>query len=132
MARSLPHLFVRESPKPEPYARHRQGMRIAAPPAPTSPRGHAAALTEALQAAEVAAANRRAAADITVAGSVPGLYVIFDGHPQFDLQLKSLEAQRSGIELVSVTKQDGVERATVFIPDGKVKYFIKRFEEYAT
>jgi len=132
MGRDLPHILVRESPEPDPYRPHARGGKGKAPPSPMDPHGHASALTQALEAAHLAASNRRAASDITVAAAAPGLYVVFESYRDFGLQLQRLDAQGSGIELVSVTLEDGVERATVFVPDGKVKHFIKRFEEYAT
>lgn len=54
------------------------------------------------------------------------------------LQLSSLEHASQKIELVAVTQGHTsepeprvVERATVFVPEGKVKHFISRFETYA-
>jgi hypothetical protein len=131
MARDLPHILVRKSPVPDPYQRHPQKIDVSAPPPPGNPRGHAAALKKALKAAETDGAVRRADAGITVAGATPGIYVVFEGHPGFDLRLDSLDAKGSGIELVSVTVHNEIERATVFVPDGQVKHFIKRFEDYA-
>jgi hypothetical protein len=78
-----------------------------------------------------------AAAEIEVHGAEPGLYIEFDSQPGIDLKLESLEHKGRGIELVAVSRQPGagegtIERATVFVPDGAVKHFIDRFEQYAT
>lgn len=64
-------------------------------------------------------------------GAEPGIYVEFESQPGFGLKLESLDASGSGIELVSVVENGSVEKATVFVPDGKIKHFIKRFEQYA-
>jgi hypothetical protein len=105
---------------------------VPAPDSPDNPRGHANRLKKALEGAAASASERREDAGFTVAGAIPGVYVVFEGHRGFGLRLESLEAQRSGIELVSVSVHNGIERATVFVPDGKVKHFIKRFEDYAS
>ncbi|MDQ3262072.1 MAG: S8 family peptidase [Myxococcota bacterium] len=88
-------------------------------------------MKSALQDAASRADERRAEADITVASAEPGLYVQFDSQPGFELQLDSLESKRQGIELVAVTTSAELQRATVFIPRGKVKHFVSRFEDYA-
>jgi len=62
--------------------------------------------------------------------------VQFESAPGVDLKLESLEHKSKGIEVVAVQRltQDGaeIEQATVFIPDGQLKHFIARFQEYAT
>ncbi|MCA9577803.1 MAG: S8 family peptidase [Polyangiales bacterium] len=52
--------------------------------------------------------------------------------------MTSLEDSRQGIEVVAVShsrtdepEPRRIERATVFVPDGKVKHFLTRFESYA-
>ncbi|MET0792531.1 MAG: S8 family peptidase, partial [Polyangiaceae bacterium] len=132
MARDRAHIFVRESPKADQYRPHPRVITTKAPPPPNDPQGHGAALSSAIKAAAAAGLARRDAHDVEVAGASPGLYVQFESQPNFGLKLETLDAQGSGIEVVSVTQNDGVERATVFVPDGKVGYFIKRFEEYST
>jgi hypothetical protein len=66
------------------------------------------------------------------------LYVQFDSQPGVPLQLASLEDARQGIELVAVSHAltsepvpRRIERATVFVPEDKVKHFIRRFEAYS-
>jgi hypothetical protein len=61
---------------------------------------------------------------------VPGLYVQFDSQADVPLQVSSLEDSRQGIA-VSHSKTEEpeprrIERATVFVPDGKVKHFLNR------
>ncbi len=67
----------------------------------------------------------------TQAAANPGGTVIdFLSAPEFELQLKSLEAEKQGIELLNVTEEGDVTVATVFIPNGKLGYFTRRFERY--
>jgi hypothetical protein len=96
---------------------------------------------QALNNANQTANERRkiaTAAGITIHGAMPGLYVQFDSQPGIPLNLSSLEDARSGIELVAVTQSKTsekiprvVQQATVFVPEGKLKHFITRFEAYA-
>jgi hypothetical protein len=132
MARDRTHIFVRSTPKPDEYKPHPRVVRSSSPPSPADPKAHSAALKQALKDAESTGKERRAAQEVQVAGAAPGLYLVFDSQPGFELKLDTLDARGSGIEVVSVTRDDNVEKATVFVPDGKVGYFVKRFEEYAT
>ncbi|HLP48807.1 MAG TPA: S8 family peptidase, partial [Candidatus Kapabacteria bacterium] len=63
-----------------------------------------------------------------------GMTLTFRGEPGFDLKLESLESSRAGIELLSVheNEREKTVDASVFIPDGKLKYFIKKVEKYSS
>jgi hypothetical protein len=80
----------------------------------------------------------RGALGIAVHGAQPGLYIQFESPPDVGLKLESLEDKRKGIEVVAVQhvprgdEQPPLQFATVFVPDGALKHFVKRFEEYAT
>ena len=61
-----------------------------------------------------------------------GVCLDFQSDSGFKLQLDSLESRRSGIELRnSRTDEDGVMHGTVFVPEGKVGIFVRKFERYA-
>lgn len=107
-----------------------------APPASRS--SHGKALARALEAAVTEAHQRREETGIEIHGAEPGIYVQFESQPGVSLQLNSLEDSRQGIELVAVShtateepEPRRIERATVFVPDGKVKHFLRRFESYS-
>jgi hypothetical protein len=60
-----------------------------------------------------------------------GIYLVFESEPEFELRFESLEFTRSGIELCAVRRlPDNRMQATVFVPDGKLAYFLKRIEAY--
>lgn len=69
---------------------------------------------------------------------VSGTYITFVSFPGLELAIESLESQRSGAqpELVAVQEEptpDGdVSRATVFIPNGKKEFFLKKLEKYVS
>ncbi|MCY1082978.1 S8 family peptidase [Archangium lansingense] len=133
-----PHIIVPGKPTAEQYRPHGRRINSPKPPAPASRTVHGKALKKAFESAVVDAQQRRAAAGIEVHGAVPGLYVQFESVPNVPLKLSSLEDARQGIELVAVShgltdeaKPRRIERATVFVPEGKVKHFVSRFESYA-
>jgi hypothetical protein len=136
--RNRKHIVVPGRPIAEPYRPHGRKIEISKPPAPASRVAHGLALKNALESAVVQAHQRRTDAKIQVYGAVPGLYIQFESVPGAPLNLSSLEDARQGIELVAVIRAQTdeaesrqIERATVFVPEGKVKHFVTRFEAYA-
>ncbi|WP_426744776.1 S8 family peptidase [Myxococcus faecalis] len=136
--RNRKHILVPGRPKAAPYKPYGKDIPEKKVPPPEGRTRHGEALTHALNVAVVEATQRRAEVDFDVHGAEPGLYVQFESQPGVPLQLSSLEDIRQGIELVAVTHAQTeepeprrIERATVFVPDGKVTHFLKRFEDYA-
>jgi hypothetical protein len=126
----LPHLFPRETGTVERYTYPRKvkSSEFQAPPRDRIP--HSQNLVAQINSAEQQAKSQVAArAD---AEKPQGVVLNFQSDPSFKLKLKSLDQSRSGIELLnSRVDANGVMHATVFIPDGKVGHFVRRFEEYA-
>jgi hypothetical protein len=89
-----------------------------------------------LTAARRESEANRAAVDISVHGAQPGLYVEFESPPGVELKLESLEDRRRGIEMVAVRRvstspdEPAIQLATVFVPDGALKHFFDRFQQY--
>ncbi len=124
----LRHLFPQGTSAVEDYAYpHRVGGgEFAAPPRDRAP--HAELLLGEIRTAEEAAS----AASAQQSERPKGLVLDFRSDPGFKLKLESLEARQEGIELRSARiDETGVMQATVFIPEGKTSYFIKRLEQYA-
>jgi len=61
-----------------------------------------------------------------------GICIQFKSDPEFDLKFESLDYSPSGIELLAVKEFESSEYATVFVPEGKISYFIKKIEKYST
>lgn len=59
-----------------------------------------------------------------------GIYLQFESEPDFELKFESLEAQRSGIELLAVQELEGRTLATVFVPEGKLDILIQKLNDY--
>lgn len=136
--RNRKHILFPGSPTAEEYKPHGRKIDTTKPAPPTSRPRHGRALERALKAAVMESSKRRDETDIEVHGAVPGMYLQFESQPGVPLQVKSLEDSRQGIEVVAVSHSKtteaeprNVERATVFVPDGKVKHFLKRFESYS-
>ena len=136
--RNRKHILVPGAPTAEAYKPHGRKFDVTKPAPPTSRARHGEALGRALGAAVDEAEKRREEAGIAVHGAVPGLYVQFESQPGVPLQVTSLEDSRQRIEVVAVShamteelEPRRIERATVFVPDGKVKHFLNRFESYS-
>ena len=137
--RDRKHIIVPGGPSAEPYSPHPRTIPPRKPAAPQSRSAHGKALRTAFEAAESQAAQRRESAGLEIHGAEPGLYVLFESQPGVPLNIASLEDARQHIEVVAVTHVDTtdenperIERATVFVPQGKVTHFIKRFAAYST
>ncbi len=135
--RNSRHIVVPVEPRAEKYQPHgrRIEKRSIEPPDRAK---HGKALTKALHTAQQQAAARRSDLEIEVEGAEPGLYIQFESRSGIPLDLGSLEDARKGIELVAFSRVGGdgtdeavVERATMFVPDGKVQHFLDRFAKYA-
>lgn len=141
--RNRKHIIVPRPPSAEAYQPHGRKIEPRKSAPPVSRTKHGRALKKALVAAVDEAHRRRVAAGFDVHGAEPGLYVQFESRPGIPLNLSSLEDAGQGIELVAVSHAEkaepevpeaesrSVECATVFVPEGKVKHFLKRFESYA-
>lgn len=136
--RNRKHVFVNTAPAVDSYTPHPKLIKVRPVPAPPDRTGHGNALKTALQEAEGEIQARREASEQQVHGARPGIYVEFESLPNIELNLTSLENRRAGIELVAVQEQQTqddppviVHKATVFVPEGKTKYFVSRFEKYA-
>ncbi len=127
----LRHLFPQESGSAEPYQYPRKvgSGEYKVPPRDRAP--HAVTLTAQIQEAGLAAEVQRDSSP-----TVPppkGLVLDFRSDPGFKLKLESLDARQQRIELRSArVDEHGVMHATVFVPEGKLTFFIRRLEEYAT
>ncbi|GEM_PF-3421225 len=122
-----PHLFPSRTAKSQPYTYPRQVGSSAFKVPPRDDRvGHGKQLIANVEDA-IAAAESATPAQQNRRGIV---LVEFSSDVGFELAIESLEFRRSGIELLNSRTVDDVMIATVFIPEGKEKYFLKRFEAY--
>lgn len=65
-----------------------------------------------------------------------GIYLEFSSAPDYDMATKSLENKNHGIRLLNIKTIENDDKsntikATVYIPDGKQTFFLKKVEDYA-
>lgn len=135
--RDRPHIIVQRPAAVEPYRRPPRAITGKPLPSPQDPRGHASQLSAALTAAEQEAADRRSEHAVDVEGAIDGIYVVFESFPGIELALEKFDPRRGRRhpELMAVhdvvRSGEVIERATVFVPDGTLGYFLGRLEQYA-
>ncbi|MFF3567939.1 S8 family serine peptidase [Nocardia jiangxiensis] len=135
--RDKPHLII-SNPQAAAYQPPKRGNNSSeASTAPSDRAAHGRKLRGDLRRAETDARIRRRALDITVEGAVEGTYVAFESFPGVELALNTLDPRQGNVhpELRCVQEAvDGsgqrVERATVFVPDGTMTYFLDRVSAY--
>ena len=137
--RNRRHVIVTRAPWVDDYAPPTSGRESGAPPSPADRIQHGRKLIDQLDAAAEAAQRRKEDHDaIQVEGALEGIYVQFQSHPGFELALTSLEPQQGSVhpELCAVTTREvegeSVQLATVFVPEGWIGRFTKRFEDYVS
>jgi len=59
-----------------------------------------------------------------------GMYLEFSGKLANDLKTESLENLKQGIRLLNIREEGNCKRATVYVPDNKVSYFLKKANDY--
>jgi hypothetical protein len=85
----------------------------------------------------VARERREAAAqELGVAPTAEGLLMTFESWPGFELELSTFDPLRQPPELIAVRRSgegdQQVELATVYVPEGSLGFFLKRFEQYTS
>ncbi|WP_216211188.1 S8 family peptidase [Amycolatopsis aidingensis] len=91
---------------------------------------------DALHEVDADAEARRRQRDVQVEGAVDGVYVSFESFPGVHLALETLDPRQGALhpELRAVQEVDlggeSVERATVFVPQGTLNYFLDRITRY--
>lgn len=135
--RNRPHIFVEQPAQAEAYTPPPRGRDTdTSVGVPANRRTHGESLDAQLLRAEAAGLGRRTDRR-QVEGSLDGMYLTFESFPGLELAVESMDVRQGRIhpELRSVRLSalpDGqqVELATVFIPDGKVGYFLRRIQQY--
>ncbi|MCA4761175.1 S8 family peptidase [Mycobacterium sp. SMC-2] len=103
---------------------------------PSDRRRHGEQLASELQDAAVKGHDRRSEEQIEIPNAIDGVYVRFDAFEGLEDVLESLDPRqgrtRPELRAFRTTLVEGqlVEQAVVFIPDGKLGYFLKRIEQY--
>jgi hypothetical protein len=127
----LIHLFIKGTSKTERYTSPLPGRQGFFCPAHKVP-AHGAKLLKQIDEARTAAQEHNMRKTAVGLLDQKGMYLEFHSEPDFELALDSLESEQQGIELTAVRQQAGVMLATVFIPESKIAYLIKKVESYTS
>lgn len=127
--RGRPHIFVHDTATRENYSKRGGGGGSDNLPR-RKRKEHGRKLIDELEAAWEEAQNRREKSSVIGLGIADGVCLQFKSDPEFELTLESLELRNQGIELLSVHNEGKKQIAAVFVPDAKIKTFLKRFEQY--
>lgn len=126
----LPHLLIKNSATAESYSR---------PPRPNSAeiniparnrQTHAQQLLDQIQQIQIQETEIIEQQKAFGLDGYNGIYLSFESEPDFELKFASLEFQSGGIELCNVKLVDGKTQATIFVPEGKLAYFLKKIIQY--
>lgn len=134
----LPHVVIQGAPQTEQFRKPPKKIDSSEAPMPLDTRAHGEKLLAGLHGAVDSASAQRKRYTIRLDGPPPGLRIEFESPVDVRLALESLSDKPSGIELLAVNfehvEHDGdvqiVERAVVFVPEGAVQKFVKKFEAY--
>lgn len=121
-----PHAFTPNPATSEPFTSPKSGRGGLTLPQRNRAE-HADYLLGQLHAAEPVAAKRLADQQAEGVDEGNGIYLVFKSAPGFELKFESLDVAKSGIELCTVRRlANGQMQAIVFVPDGKLGYFLKK------
>ncbi len=126
----LPHILIRDTATTNTYTRPKGGSGSGLITPSRNRTDHANQLInqiEIIQEQELEFIAEQKAFGLDICN---GIYLSFQSEEAFDLKLQSLEYQRSGIELCSTKIVDDHTIATIFIPEGKLSYFLNKIIQY--
>ncbi len=126
----LPHLLVKETASTHRYTRPQGGSGGKLHTPPRTRAQHAEFLIRQFEEAGAHEADIVQEQKAFGLDAGNGIYLSFESDPDFDLKFQSLEYQRSGIELCAVKEIGGRTIATVFVPEGKLEYFLRKIIRY--
>ncbi len=126
-----PHLFDPNAAISQPFTSPRPGRGASLSLQQRNRAQHAKQLLDKLEAIDPVGKQRADEANALGVDAGYGIYLQFESEPGFDLKFESLEFGPSGIELCAVRKRpNNLVQATVFVPDGKLAFFLKRITDY--
>lgn len=126
----LPHILVRDTATTSRYTRPPGGSGTALNLPQRNRAQHADHLIRQIEQAQEQEASIIQEQKAFGLDAGNGIYISFASEPFFDLKFESLEFQRSGIELCSIKQLGEQTIATVFVPEGKLAYFLKKISRY--
>ena len=121
MERSLQNIFLEEKGESLTYIPINGGGGEPNYPVRTSRKGHASFLQKQLETAWKSALDETK--NIVATSVRDGVYLQIEGKEGYDLVTKSLEDTRQHVRLLNVGEENGVIKATVYVPSIKQDFF---------
>jgi len=125
------HLFPKDTARAEQYTYPGSGRDNLRLPDRDDREGHGQKLIGAIRSVEQ---EVKAQAERAPSKKHPkGIVVDFQSDPGFELKLDSLDSRQRGCELELLNSRvdnDNVMHATVFVPEGSIGAFVRKFESY--
>ena len=129
MKRSLRNIIIEEKGESLTYIPPNGGGGNPNYPPRSNRWNHAAYIKKQLDTAWEEAVNESKAVVATTVRD--GVYLQMEGKEGYDLLTKSLEDTRQHVRLLNVSNADGVIKATVYVPNKKKDFFLKKINKYA-
>ncbi len=126
-----PHLFDPNAATRQDFATPRPGRGKSLSLQQRNRAQHAAHLLGQLEVIQERVEERVTAQKAEGVDAGNGIILQFESETGFDLKFESLDFSRSGIELLAIRlAANNRVQATVFVPDGKLTFFLKRITDY--
>lgn len=121
------NIFLSNTKESMPYKTTRRGGGKNNYPVLTQPLAHVRKLKQELDSIINSAITPEQVAAIK---EKDGFYLDISGKQGYDLNYKSLEDERAGIQLLTIQSEDALTKATVFVPQNKVSNLISKFDKF--
>lgn len=121
------NIFLSNTKESMPYKTTRRGGGKNNYPVLTQPLAHVRKLKQELDSIINSAITPKQVAAIK---EKDGFYLDVSGQQGYELNYKSLEDERAGIQLLNIQSKDDLTKATVFVPKNKVSNLIRKFDKF--
>ena len=121
------NIFLSNTKESMPYKTTRRGGGKNNYPVLTQPLAHVRKLKQELDSIINSAITPKQVAAIK---EKDGFYLDISGKQGYDLNYKSLEDERAGIQLLNIQSEDALTKATIFVPQNKVSNLISKFDKF--
>ena len=129
MERSLQNIFLEEKGESLTYIPINGGGGEPNYPPRASRKAHASYLQKQLKDAWNSAQDETK--NVVATSIRDGVYLQIEGKEGYDLVTKSLEDARQHVRLLNVSEENEVTKATVYVPNKKQDFFLKKINKYA-
>ena len=121
------NIFLSNTKESMPYKTTRGGRDKHNYPVLTQPLAHVRKLKQELNSIFNSAITPK---QVVAIKAKDGFYLDVSGQQGYELNYKSLEDERAGIQLLNIQSENDLTKATVFVPKNKVSNLIRKFDKF--